>query len=344
MSHHSRAFAFVHRSVRAGVLAALFAGGIAPVFAAPQIAIVDTFALHYGLNEIAGFMPDGRAATIVMVHRENGNAHGYNVYLMYAFDAKGRRAVPGMPEVIDLQPATGAAVDVVHDEPFDGEAEIAALRFVRARIDGHPTTALVQARRQVTATGPLTDATPVELTVWRLDSTTDPIGTTASVFRIVSERVTSRRYCDATSALHAELAIPYPDGWDAPASVDGCTTSRAAQRDDAGRSMLQRLDATSFDNSTGPRREPGRHTFADYGFTQVTGFPDGWSYAAEADGSWTIGVLVLDDAPRRKLLCFAECARDGTYRSTTVVEAVPSTGDLWRATGRTVVRSDCAVR
>ncbi|MCI2243901.1 hypothetical protein L3067_04665 [Xanthomonas sp. PPL568] len=39
--------------------------------------------------------------------------------------------------------------------------------------------------------------------------------------------------------------------------------------------VIQHLDLTSFPNSVGPRRLPGKTTFADYGFVDVAKTADG---------------------------------------------------------------------
>lgn len=125
------------------------------IAAAPAFTAVEPLTLHYGVNDVPRFLPDGRPATFVMAHRENGNVHGYNVSVVYA--AKPRGTAPGIAELIDLQPASGALSDVIRNEPFDSEAEIGALRFVGTRVEGRVTMALVQARRQGDTVKQLTD-------------------------------------------------------------------------------------------------------------------------------------------------------------------------------------------
>lgn len=339
------------RSITARILLGIVLLGLssqeAATAAKPVLDIVEPLTLHDGVNEIPSFLPDGRAATIVMAHRDNGNAHGYDVYLVYASSGKPGGSSPAVPEIIDVEPAAGHGVssDTIRDEPFDSEAGIGALRFVRERVGGRSSIALVQARRQVTTAARSTDPVPVELTVWRLDGPADLAGRTSYVLREASRSVTTRRYCNATSALWTEWGVAYPDGWDGAVAADGCASAADTARNASGREMLQRLDITSFDNSTGPRRRPGLKTLADYGLTRNESFDDGWSYASQVDGSWMVGVLVLDDAPDRKLLCVTDSATgSGTYRATTVVEAVPAGEGLWRSTGRVVKRADCVAR
>ena len=43
----------------------------------------------------------------------------------------------------------------------------------------------------------------------------------------------------------------------------------------AAQQIIERLDLTSFSNSVGPRRIPGKTSFADYGFTTVEEGVDG---------------------------------------------------------------------
>lgn len=70
------------------------------------------------------------------------------------------------------------------------------------------------------------------------------------------------------------------------------------------------IDLTSFPNSTGPRREDGLRTFADYGFTEVT-VVDGTAELREADGSWMFAVTVLSGDGDRAVICVVDRALGG---------------------------------
>ncbi len=103
-------------------------------------------------------------------------------------------------------------------------------------------------------------------------------------------------------------------------------------REASALTMIRTLDMLSFPNSIGPRRTSGKRTLADYGFTVVKGFDDGWAYATEPDKSWQIGVFVLTDGHRSKRLCITDGAiGGGTYRSTTAIDVAARPGGTWHA-------------
>lgn len=89
---------------------------------------------------------------------------------------------------------------------------------------------------------------------------------------------------------------------------------------------------TSFPNSIGPRREAGKLTLAQYGFTTRTAFDDGWAYAKMADGSWQFGIFVLTNGRTDKRLCVTDSAvGGGTYHSTTAIEVERLRDGLWKS-------------
>ena len=57
--------------------------------------------------------------------------------------------------------------------------------------------------------------------------------------------------------------------------------------------VIAHLDLTSFPNSTGPRREPGKRSLADYGFTDVEMIPGG-AKLYRPDRGWVMTIRVLE--------------------------------------------------
>ncbi len=113
-------------------------------------------------------------------------------------------------------------------------------------------------------------------------------------------------------------------------------------REASARAMIRTLDMTSFPNSIGPRRVAGKRTLADYGFTVVKGFDDGWAYSTEPDNSWQIGVFMLKDGRRMKRLCVTDVAiGGGTYRSTTAIDVAARSDGTWHAVRVLGVVSGC---
>jgi hypothetical protein len=75
------------------------------------------------------------------------------------------------------------------------------------------------------------------------------------------------------------------------------------------------IDATSFPNSIGPRREDGLKTYADYGFTTVE-VVDKTAELYQDDRSWMVAVTVLRTEGEHAVLCILDRALGGpTYHT-----------------------------
>jgi len=67
--------------------------------------------------------------------------------------------------------------------------------------------------------------------------------------------------------------------------------------------IVRNLDLTSFPNSTGPRRSPGKATLADYGFVRVV--PDGTETSVyQRDRSWVMSFRIISEDAHSVRLCF----------------------------------------
>ena len=73
----------------------------------------------------------------------------------------------------------------------------------------------------------------------------------------------------------------------------------------AVRQVIEHLDLTSFRNSTSPRREPDRRSFADYGFTIVEQTEDG-ANLYRAEGGWMTSFRLLGSDPTTLRICFGD--------------------------------------
>ncbi|RDE07305.1 pesticin immunity protein [Sphingomonas aracearum] len=101
--------------------------------------------------------------------------------------------------------------------------------------------------------------------------------------------------------------------------------------------VIRRLDLTSFPNSVGPRRLPGKATFADYGFVRIRKAGRGASLFRE-DESWMMRFDVISAGPRFLRLCFRDkgLARPGdasapSYNATSALLVSMSRKGLWTA-------------
>lgn len=69
--------------------------------------------------------------------------------------------------------------------------------------------------------------------------------------------------------------------------------------------VIAHLDLTSFPNSIGPRREPGKKSFADYGFTEVELTPDG-AMLYRPDHGWMMYFRILKQDRSPMQICFGD--------------------------------------
>lgn len=106
----------------------------------------------------------------------------------------------------------------------------------------------------------------------------------------------------------------------------------AGQHASAATAILQHLDLNSFPNSTGPRREPTRHTPADYGLAKTESFDDGWAQASEPNNGWHMAVFMLDGEANTRTICFTDAGGNGaTFRATQALHVTLDASGRWRA-------------
>ncbi|MET7142743.1 pesticin immunity protein [Xanthomonas sp. PPL139] len=111
--------------------------------------------------------------------------------------------------------------------------------------------------------------------------------------------------------------------------------------------VIQHLDLTSFPNSVGPRRLPGKTTFADYGFVDVTKTADG-ARLLQTDKGWMMRFEVLSADATSVRLCFHDTglARPGetrapSYNATSALLVSKSSHGNWTARQVSAGFADC---
>lgn len=159
--------------------------------------------LKPGLNPVADMAGDGQGGSISLDWRENGNAWGYDIFMVR----------------VGGSVATIGGKDFITDQPHTGEDSIRAVRFARGRHAGKRTTLALVADRSVGDAVP--DPAATTITVYALVANKDGIGTPYQFIK-VEARQAKRRYCNADMALAGELGLPLPLGYDGVRSVDGC--------------------------------------------------------------------------------------------------------------------------
>ena len=186
-----------------------FAAHAAP----PSLSHIEVIPLHDGINTVARFAADGRAATIVQAWRDNGNAHGYFVWLV---------TLPPEAGVVAFDDGKYALKDTIGASPFDGERVLETVRFARARVDGAPATVVIRAALGTSASGVLADHAPAEVEIYRLENPGVEVGTTPDVFRLIRTIRAPGRFCNADMTLHTVLGLPLPAGYAGGKAPDGC--------------------------------------------------------------------------------------------------------------------------
>jgi hypothetical protein len=196
--------------------AALIGVLFAMALAASAITDLHPVELHPGVNVVHGFGPNGEDVTIVQAWRENGNAHGYNVWLVLSPGDRGDQ------NVIDIDDRGGLPRDLIRDDPFDGERTLGVVAFATAKIDGVTTSLLIDAHLDDAPSGVLADHVTATIKIYRLMRNPVPVGT-INLFDPIAEIHTQQRYCNIYLALRDSLGLALPVGGEGPVNnVDGC--------------------------------------------------------------------------------------------------------------------------
>jgi hypothetical protein len=152
--------------------------------------------LAYGSNLI-NFGADGEAGMAVLGHRDNGNAHGFDVLTLYL-----KRAHEGAWQIVSVfdgekeqltLTAAGGADCVLHD-------------FRLIRTAPHDSAELVVADRDAGAS--FADAAPVRFKFYQLRrSSQGDVGRPLYFFELVRRTVSRTAHCDVGEAFSQELGI-----------------------------------------------------------------------------------------------------------------------------------------
>ena len=203
------------------MLAAALLALAAPPPAPVRLAEFEMFALRPGANRIANFTADGREGLIILGWRDNGNAHGFDVFMVLAPTMVGG----GDYNVVTFAPETGwdSAADAtsIADAPHTGEDFVRSVRFGRAVMNGRRETLAFVATRQIEDSYPAPALTRIQVLALRNRGaeTAGPV----DYFDARADYVTARRYCNSDAALRTELGVPLRSGYEGPDSADGCS-------------------------------------------------------------------------------------------------------------------------
>ena len=191
-----------------------FAFGFAAFAQAAEPALTDIHIIPIkpGVNTIPRFAADGRAATIVRAWRGNGNAHGYNVFLVLLPRAEGNPL--GVVRQEDNDSSTGG--DAIRDDPFDGERTLGVKRFARAKLNGRVQSVMIAAHLDEAPSHVLADHATATIKVYSLKRSEGAAGDTPDYFSLAWTAHTTARYCNVDLALAETLHVPLPKDYAGP--------------------------------------------------------------------------------------------------------------------------------
>lgn len=166
--------------------------------------------LHRGINSV-NVGVDGQIATVVIGHRENFNAHSFNVVTFYLSPA---RTPPGStdpwPELNIVGLFETRADGGFTESQFltdGGGADCVVHDFRLLRSSSELPPVLVIASRPVTHS--YADADPVTFSYYTLTrNIAEEPGRPEYWFKLVDSQMAAKQYCDVGDALNHELGLP----------------------------------------------------------------------------------------------------------------------------------------
>lgn len=200
---------------------------LAVLLATPSLAAdltisdISVIPIHDGVNTIDHFTADGRTATVFRAWRDNGNAHGHDVYLV-SVPLQQQEGIENSAGVVAFDDQTRNLADTITASPFDGERRLASIRFARALVDGKRETVVIDAELGVSKSGVLADHAPAGVSVYVLKSPGVGVGTTPDVFMLAFKVRAVGLYCNADMALHQTLGLPLPADYAGGKAPGGC--------------------------------------------------------------------------------------------------------------------------
>ena len=117
---------------------------------APKFADLSVIAVNPGTNKIAGFAPDGHDGTVTKAWRDNGNAHGFNVFTVMLRDRKAPKDEEW--ELVSFFDGDAETLTLT-DAPHTFEDFVRSVRFARGTLDGHRETLAIISNRNLLAGG-----------------------------------------------------------------------------------------------------------------------------------------------------------------------------------------------
>jgi hypothetical protein len=203
----------------AGLVVVVTASG---AIAGPQHTLSNLHIIHLkaGSNRIEHFAPDGLPAIITLGWRDNGNAHGYDLFLVL-MPTKAGSSDWSVVDVVSGDPNT-SDYDTIRDDPHTGDDFVSAVRFVQGSLDGTPATLLLTATRDLGEAG-IPAPSLVTYEVYQLVQNDQAGSGTVDLFHRIEASRSEMKFCNAELALSKQFEIPLPKNYSGPNIFDGCS-------------------------------------------------------------------------------------------------------------------------
>ena len=157
--------------------------------------------LQIGVNKVAHFASDGRTGLIVKAWRDNSNAHGYNRYMVLLRNS----TMENEWNVVTVE-HDHILQDSIRDDPHTFEDIVTTVLFARAKLNGKPTTLLLEATRDWKES--MAEFGPVKLSFYKLAHNSEGLpGFSEDYFILVKETASIAKYNNANFALKTEWKI-----------------------------------------------------------------------------------------------------------------------------------------
>jgi hypothetical protein len=190
-------------------VALLFFSALPAVAANADITDLQVISLQDGITDVPHLAPDGRDGEILKTWRTNGDARGYDLFLVM-LDKK----------VIGVATDNGFQ-DTVTDAPRTHLDAVKSVRFAWGKVAGEKHALLITATRTIeSGYGPTDPATTV-FDIYQI-MPNGPLGTTGDYFARISEFSSKQKYCNSDIALSQNLGLPLPDPYEGRGLPDGC--------------------------------------------------------------------------------------------------------------------------
>ncbi len=209
-----------HYIIRACLLALainILASGICVASNFPSTGNMSAIILKEGINEIKNFSPNGEDGIILKAWRDNGNAHGYWLYVVMLPKEK-----PALGwNIIGIEDNSGSIEDSLRDNPHTGEDYIKTVLFANGLLDGARGTFLIIAERDLTHAENLGAPAETIITTYKLVPQEIPVGQTPYIFKKIHEQRTKALFCNSNLALSKTLNLSFSLG-EISNKNDGC--------------------------------------------------------------------------------------------------------------------------